>query len=236
MKHLMLLVMTISYSVVSFAGYDDMALDASIEAETAFSSSEEARVEADELKRMAKEEKKRKDALKEASIKSAKDAKSLELQAAREAERSRNEKEVIGKQVKEIQGQLKATEARKVAAQKRINYSKAEIANFNKVHDEYKAKIDASNKELALLQNEATTFEKYVREAQEASVRAQKEAFSTQKQVKDTQASNDKARAEAQKRVERYRAREAHYQAMADKNKGAARGISSESPATPYGQ
>jgi chromosome segregation ATPase len=235
MKHLLLIVMTLSYSVVSF-GYDDPSLDASIEAEAAFSMSEEARVEADELKRMAKEEKKRKEVLKEASIKSAKDAKSLEMTAVREAERSRNEKEVIGKQVKEIQGKLKSTEGRKVAAQKRINFSKAEIANYNKVHDEYKAKLEASNKELALLQNEAATFEKYVREAQEASVRAQKEAFSTQKRVKDTQASNDKARSEAQKRVERYRAREAHYQAMADKNKGVTRGISSETPSTPYGQ
>lgn len=233
MKHLLLLVMTLTYSVASFA-YDDM--DASIEAETAFSSSEEARAEAEELKRMAKEEKKRKDALKEASVKSAKDAKSLELAAVREAERSRNEKEAIGKQVKEIQGQLKSTEARKVAAQKRINHSKAEIANYNKVHEEYKAKNETSSKELALLQNEAATFEKYVREAQEASVRAQQEAFSTQKKVKDTQASNDRARAEAQKRVERYRAREAHYQAMADKNKGVTRGVSSEAPATPYGQ
>ena len=235
MKHLLLLVLTLSYSVTSLA-YEDASLDASIEAETAFSSSEEARAEADELKRMAKEEKKRKEALKEASVKSAKDAKSLELAAVREAARSRNEKEAIGKQVKEIQAQLKSTEARKIAAQKRINHSKAEIANYNKVHEEYKAKNEASSKELALLQNEAATFEKYVREAQEASVRAQQEAFSTQKKVKETQASNDRARAEAQKRVERYRAREAHYQAMADKNKGITRGISSEAPATPYGQ
>ena len=84
MKHLLLIAMSLSYSLVSF-GYDDPSLDASIEAETAFSSSEEARAEADELKRMAKEEKKRKEVLKEASIKSAKDAKSLELAAVREA-------------------------------------------------------------------------------------------------------------------------------------------------------
>lgn len=235
MKHLLLLVMTISYSVVSF-GYDDPSLDASIEAEAAFSMSEEARVEADELKRMVKEDKKRKESLKEASIKSAQEAKSSELSAVREAERSRNEKDVIGKQVKEIQAQLKSTEARKVAAQKRINHSKAEIANYNKVHEEYKAKNEASNKELALLENEAATFEKYVREAQEASVRAQQEAFSTQKKIKDKQASNDRARSDAQKRAERYRAREAHYQAMADKNKGLSRGVSSEPTSAPYGQ
>ena len=234
MKYLMLIVMLTSYSAVSF-GYDE-ALDASIEAETAFSSSEEARAEAQELKRQAKEDKKRRDALKEASIKSAKDAKSLELAAVREAARSRQEKEVIGKQVKEIQTQMKLTEARKVIAQKNIDHSKAEIANYNKVHEEYKAKLEASNKELALLQNEAATFDKYVREAQEASVRAQKEAYSTQKRVKDSQASNDRSRAEAQKRVERYRAREAHYQTMTEQNKGVTRGISSEAPATPYGQ
>ena len=235
MKHLLLLVLTLSYSVTSLA-YDDAGLDASIEAETAFSGSEEARAEADELKRMVKEEKKRKEALKEASIKSAKDAKSLELAAVREAANSRNQKEVIGKQVKEIQGQLKSTEARKIAAQKRINHSKAEIANYNRSHEEYKTKLEASNKELALLEAEAQTFNKYVHEALQASIRAQKEAYSTQKRVKDTQVNNDQARAEAQKRVERYRAREAHYQAMTDKNKGVTRGISSEAPATPYGQ
>lgn len=233
MKYLLLFVLSISYSAVSF-GYDEF--EAAIEAETAFSGSEEARIEAEELKRMAKEEKKRKESLKEASIKSAQEAKSLEKQAAQEAERSLREKEVIGKQVKEIQAQLKSTEARKAAAQKRINFSKLEIANYNKVRDEYKAKNEASNKELALLENEASTFAKYVREAQEASERAQKEAYSTQKRVKDKQASNDRARAEAQKRVERYRAREAHYQTMNDKAKGITRGISSEAPATNYGR
>lgn len=229
MKYLMLIVAVLSYSAASF-GYGDAALDASIEAETAFSSSEEARVEADELKRQAKEDKKRKNAMKEAAVKSLLDAKHLEQEASREAERSRIEKDSIGKEVKEIQAQMKSTEARKAKAQKSINFSKLEIANYKKIHDEYKAKLDASNKELSLLQNEASTFEKYVREAQEASVRAQKEAYSTQKQVKDNQASNDRSRAEAQKRTARYREREAHYQAMAEKNKGIIRGVSSESP------
>src|SRR6187431_690933 len=87
MKHVLYL---LAITLFSFNSFAENEFETAIEAEMSINGSEEARVEAAEQKRLLREEKARKEKVKQQSAKAAEEAKVLELEAARESRNAHN--------------------------------------------------------------------------------------------------------------------------------------------------
>ncbi|QDK45244.1 hypothetical protein DOM22_08785 [Bdellovibrio sp. ZAP7] len=210
MKYLLIALAMMTYSHQSFA-----QLDADIEAEMSMGQSEEAKIDAQEQKNFLAREKIRKEQMKQQALKSAQEAKNMEAAAAREAQRTRVEKEQLTVQVKEYQRQIKMNEERKAKAQKQMEFSKAEAEHYKKVAGEYRAKRDASLKELDRLNEEGNNIAKWTREAKEQALKAQRDAAYAAAKAKQKESYNERARADGSRVY---------------------RGVSSEGGSTPYGK
>ncbi|WP_413561205.1 hypothetical protein [Bdellovibrio sp. HCB209] len=189
MKYWLIALAMMTYSHQSFA-----QIEADIEAEMSMGQSEEAKIDAAEQRKFLEREKIRREEMKKAALRTAQEAKNLEAQAAREAQMTRVEKEKLTAQVKEYQRQIKMNEERKAKAQRAQQFSKDEAAHYKKVAGEYRAKRDASLKELDRLNEEGNNIAKWTREAKEEALKQQREAAYANARVKQKSAYNEKAR------------------------------------------
>ncbi len=220
-----LLLIMLSWSSICCADFEE---GMPIEVETAFGDSEEARADAEELKRMAREESRRRDQMKIKAQQSLAEAKRLEAEAVFQAGVARKEKKSSENKVHEYTKQIKATEKRKTAAQSRIQTAKNKVAAANKVRNDFKEKKEQTDKELKFLNDESANFERYVSEAHADAAKAQSEYQNAEKNLREVKIKTNNARANAKKRAAIARARENHYKNMTEKSNSARRSISSE--------
>jgi hypothetical protein len=210
MKYWMIALAMMTYSHQTFA-----QIEADIEAEMNMGQSEEAKIDAAEQKKFLEREKIRKEAMKQAAMKSAQEAKNLAAAADREAQRTRLEKARLTSEVGGYQRQIKVNEGLKAKAQKEIEFQKAEAERYKKFAQEYKDKMDASQKELDRLNEDKRNIAKWTQEAKEQALKNQRNAAYAAAKAKQQQSYNDKAR---------------------DDGGRIHRAVSSEGGATPYGK
>ncbi|MBO9666410.1 MAG: hypothetical protein J7501_06310 [Bdellovibrio sp.] len=187
MKRLILTAAVALFSVHAFA---EEAIESSIEAEMLIGGSEEARVDAQEQQHLLDREKIRKEQIKQQALKSAQEAVQLEATAARESENTRKVKADVESQIAVLKKQIKASEERKVKAEKNIQAAKDEVARYNQIRDKYLAKQAALEKEIAQLNQNADQLRKDLRNAQGGAVKAHKDSVASQDKLRQMQKRN----------------------------------------------
>ena len=189
MKYWLVLFTMITYSHYSLA----QSVDSDVETELSWGQTEEAKIEAQEQAKFLEREKIRKAQMKKQALKSAEEAKKLEVAAVQQAQITLKEKEKLTAEVKEYQRQIKVNEDRKAKAQKDIQLSKDEADRYRRIAQEYKVKRDSSQKELDRLNKEGANIAKWTQEAKIQALNAKRDAAYATAQTKQKEAVNEKA-------------------------------------------
>lgn len=189
MKYWLVLLTMITYSHYSLA----QSVDSDVETELSWGQTEEAKIEAQEQAKFLEREKIRKAQMKKQALKSAEEAKKLEVAAVQQAQITLKEKEKLTAEVKEYQRQIKENEDRKAKAQKDIQLSKDEADRYRRIAQEYKVKRDSSQKELDRLNKEGANIAKWTQEAKIQALNAKRDAAYATAQTKQKEAVNEKA-------------------------------------------